>query len=71
MKRLCRVRIVGRLDMSTPQAGTVTIDRAAGLFSVRPLRRRREYVVPLAAVAEMVVSRIIKAEVADRKRGRR
>lgn len=71
MKRLSRFRITGRLDMSTPQSGTVTIDRAAGLFSVRPMRRRREYVVPLAAVAEMVVSRIIKAELADQKRGRR
>lgn len=60
-----RFRIVACLDLARPQAGTVTIDRARGLFSVRPLRRHREYVLPLADVAAMVVSRIIKNEVAE------
>lgn len=75
MSRNVRLRIVARLDQARPQEGTIVINRAAGLFSVRPLRRRREYTVPLAAVAEMVVTRIIRAEVADklaaRRRGKR
>ena len=67
------VRVLGRLDMARPQDGTVTITRDSGLFAVRPLRRRREYVLPLSAVAEMVVARVIRAEVAEKRgpRGRR
>ena len=41
---------------------TVTIDRGARTFSVRPSRRRREYVLPLRDVAEMVFTRISIAE---------
>ncbi len=69
-----RFRVLGRLDMGRPQEGTVTVTRDSGLFSVRPLRRRREYTLPLSAVAEMVVARVVKAEIAARKashRGRR
>jgi hypothetical protein len=74
MSRRVRLRVIGRLDLARPQEGTVTIDRDHGLIAVRPLRRRREYVLPLATVAEIVVARVIRAEVADRraaKRGRR
>lgn len=60
MKR--HFRIVGRLDSAgAPQEGTVVID--AGLFGVRPLRRRRVYELPLSTVAEIVVARVIRAEV--------
>lgn len=69
--RRCRFRIVGRLDLSRAQEGTVTIDRNALLFGVRPLRRRREFVLPLATVAEIVVARVIKAELAERLATRR
>jgi hypothetical protein len=63
------VRVVGRMDMVASQLtiATVTIDRAAGLFEVRPCRRRRVYALPLATVADMVVRDIIKAEVRARK----
>lgn len=66
-----RYRIVGRLDMARPQDGTVLVDREAGLFSVRPLRRRRVYTLPLATVAELVCSKIIKAEVAAKRAERK
>jgi hypothetical protein len=56
---------------SRPSEGTVTIDRGASLFSVRPLRRRRIYTLPLDKVAEMVVQRIIAAEAAERRRTRK
>lgn len=55
-----RFKVFGKFD-GTAEA-TVTIDRGAGLISVRPLRRRREYTLPLADVAETVMWRIIKAE---------
>jgi hypothetical protein len=55
------------LDASKPQEGTVSIDRKLGLFIVRPLRRRRTYTLPLANVAEIVVSKCIKAEVAAKR----
>ena len=66
-----RFRIVGCLDLARP--GTVAIDRKLSLFSVRPLGRRLEFVLPLSTVAEIVVGRIIKTEVAERKaaKGRR
>lgn len=57
-----RFKIEGRFDGTT--GATVTIDRGAMLFSVRPLRRRREYTLPLTDVAEMVLWRIVKAEAA-------
>lgn len=57
-----RFKIEGRFDGTA--GATVTIDRGAMLFSVRPLRRRREYTLPLTDVAEMVLWRIVKAEAA-------
>lgn len=65
-------RVVGRMDSAgriTP--GTVTIDRSAGLFTVRPLRRRKVYELPLSEVADMVVARIIRAEVFARRLARK
>ena len=67
-----RFRVVGRLDMASRQTvGTVIVDRAAGLFSVRPLRRRRLYTLPLSTVAEMVVRGIIMAELRERRAAKR
>lgn len=71
--RVARFRVLGRLDMaSRPSYGTVTMDRAGtGMFSVRPLRRRRVYTLPLSTVAEMVVRSIIAAEVREKRAARR
>lgn len=73
VSRRARFRVVARLDMaSRATPGTVTIDRSAGgTFAVRPLRRRREYVLPLATVAELVVRSIIVAEVRAKRAERR
>jgi hypothetical protein len=49
--------------MSTLQRGTVMIDRKSQLVYVRPLHRRRQFVLPLSAVAEMICCRIVRAEV--------
>lgn len=64
---MSKYRILGRLYKSRPQEGTVIIDRGAGLFSVRPLRRHRTYTLPLSNVAEIVCSKVIKAEVAAKR----
>jgi len=68
---IARFRIVGCLDLARPSEGTVAIDRKLSLFSVRPLGRRRQYVLPLSKVAEIVVAKIIKTEVAERKTAKR
>jgi hypothetical protein len=65
---VARFRVVGRLDLaSRVTTGTVTIDRGAGLFSVRPLRRHREYVLPLSTVADLVVQKIVAAEAREKR----
>lgn len=66
-----RFRVLGRLDGTRVLEGTVTITRDSGLISVRPLRRRREYVLPLSAVAEMIVARVVRTEVEERRNARR
>lgn len=71
MSRRCRFRVVAKLDRGVPQEGTVEIDRDSGLVSVRPLRRRRTYVLPLSRVAAFVVHAIVRAEVAERRAARR
>ncbi len=61
-------RVKGRLEMaSQDQEATVIINRENNTFSVRPLRGRREYILPLSSVAEMVVQKIIIAEVQQAK----
>lgn len=68
MARCARFRVIGRFDKaSRVQQGTVTINRDAGLFTVRPLRRHKEFTLPLDKVADMVVQALVKAEVAARK----
>jgi len=66
--RKVHVRVVGRIDGA--QAATVTIDCQAGLISVRPLRRRREYVVPLQSVVRHIVAVVCRSEQADKQRKR-
>jgi hypothetical protein len=59
-------RFYGRIDGATE--GTVTIDRETDLVSVRPLRRRRVYELPLAWVANAVLSKVVKVELAEKRR---
>lgn len=64
-------KVFAVLDASRPTAGTVTIDRGAGIFSVRPSRRRKVYELPLGDVASIVVAKMVKAEVAAKRAARR
>lgn len=67
-----RFPIFARLDeASRTQQGTVTIDRNAETFAVRPKRRRREYTLPLGFVASLVVRHVLKVELAERKAAKR
>jgi hypothetical protein len=47
---VARFKVHAVLEQARPTDGTVTIDRGAGTFSVRPARRRRVYTLPLALV---------------------
>lgn len=52
------------------EKATVRIDRISGLVTVRPYRRRRVYQLHLGDVAEMVVWRVTRAELAEAKRAK-
>lgn len=66
-----RFRVVGTFDTAGgAQVATVEIDRASGLMSVRPLRRRRTYSLPLVSVAAWICQRIIHSELRERRRVR-
>lgn len=65
-------RVIGTFDIGGgAQTATVEIDRASGVFSVRPLRRRRVYSLPLSSVATMVCQVIVRAEVRERRAAKR
>lgn len=59
-----------KTDRAVPGPVTVTIDPRARtvLVAVRPFRSRRVYRLPLAAVAEYVVTRVIRAEVEEARK---
>lgn len=61
-------RIVARLALaSRPSEGTVTIDRLAGMITVRPLRSRTTYTMPLAEVASWIVRSQLAAQARERR----
>lgn len=66
--RPAKARVIGSFDRAGMQAATVTMTRdGSPLFSVRPLRSRRTYELPLATVAAWCVQRIVKAELLKKK----
>lgn len=68
MSRVARFKVDTRLDAAGMLDGcTITIDRDAGLFTVRPKRRRKLYTLPLSTVAGMVAHRLILAEVSAKR----
>lgn len=70
--RKSRFRVVGTFDLAGgAQVATIEIDRDSSIVSVRPLRRRRTYSLPLASVATWICQSIIRAEVRERRQGRR
>ena len=67
-----RFKVTGTFDVGGgAQTATVEIDRNSGLISVRPLRRRRAYSLPLSAVAAWICQSIIRAEVRERRAAKR
>ncbi len=65
---IARFKTIGQFDQMYMQQGTVEIDRNANLISVRPKGRRRTYTLPLSSVAEIIVWKVIKAEMVQKKR---
>ena len=70
MARKAKFRVFGRFDGRAKEA-TVTIDRLTNLIAVRPLHRRRTYELPLAAIAQMIVYKVVVAELAEKKHRRK
>jgi len=66
---VAKFRARGRFVMATVDTDAeVVIDRGTNLFTVRPLRSKRLYALPLSTVAEMVVWKLTKLEIASAKR---
>jgi len=59
------------MDRATKQKGKVTINRANGLVTVRPLRSRRAFVLPLNELVTIAVQRSIMQEVAENRKPRK
>lgn len=57
-----RFKTIAQVEAGRPVPATVTIDRDANIFAVRPHKRHRVYELPLSTVAEMVTWRVIQAE---------
>lgn len=72
VSRRVHVAVVAQLDgAGRAQRGRLSIDRVARLVLVRPHRRRRVYAMSLDAVAQLVVSRVIEAELRELRRMRK
>jgi hypothetical protein len=66
---IARFRVHGRFNRAT--SATVTINRDTGLITVRPLRKRRSYELPLSWAAEAVMWQVLKAEAAEKRAAKR
>ena len=68
---VARFRVAFTQPLDGALAATIVVDRASGLFSVRLYRRKRVYELPLAYLAEHVVWRCVRFELAERALERR
>jgi len=68
--RCSRYPVVARLMAGPPCEGTLLIERAVDLVHVRRKRSHRLYTVTLAEVAEFVVHRVIRRELAEKRAAR-
>jgi hypothetical protein len=65
---ISRFRVYGSFDTGgSAQVATVEIDRSTNIMSVRPLRRRRKYELPLSTVAGLICKTLIMAEVREKR----
>lgn len=65
---IARFRVAFPSPVDGAREATVEIDREIGLFTVRPLRRRRRYELPLWWVAETTIWKVVRADLAEKKR---
>lgn len=68
-----RFSLEGRRAFDGADRATVSVIFAAAgpIFSVRPLRRRRPFELPLEDVARLVIVRVAKARAAERLAARK
>jgi hypothetical protein len=68
---VAKFRVVGQLDgAGGMKEGTVEIDRATGMMTVRPLRSRTAYELPLKDVATWLCRQHMFAVVREEKKAR-
>jgi hypothetical protein len=65
--RVARFRVHGGKSYVV-EGASVIVDRALQLVTVRPFRARKSYTLPLWALADFVVYRCVKAELAEKAR---
>ena len=59
-------RLEGRYNGAS--GATVIIDRSTNLVTVRPSRRRKTYTLRLEDLAQTIILRCVKAEIAEKKK---
>lgn len=63
-----RIPVSGKFDRSFPQSATATVDTKARLFTVRVYKKQKTYELPMDAVSQMVVERVVRFELKEKKR---
>ena len=61
MARKAHFQVFGRLGYSRFEEGTLTVERATGIVTVRRKRSRKPYQITLDKVAELIVQRCCEA----------
>lgn len=69
--RRARFRVTGANFDGVAEATVVIEDGTYPLVRVRPLRRHKEYVLPLADVALSVIWRVVQAEAAEKAKAKK
>jgi hypothetical protein len=69
MARMARFKVYGRYNGKTE--ATVEVDRNTNLISVRPKHFKKAYEMRLEDVAEVIMWRCIKADLAEKKKAKK
>lgn len=60
--------ITGRFDNASKAKVTIETVGQTVLVKVRPHHARREYIMPLSTLAEILIWKVVKAEVQEKER---
>ena len=68
MARTARFKLYGRSVYHHKTEATVEIDRNTNLISVRPKHFKRSYEMRLQDIADIIMGRVINAEILEKRR---